>query len=68
MDQKHQTLLKQLLQLSGKEFDRQYMQGQVQDHQATVKLFASEPANPSGPVDALAAELLPSLREHLQMA
>jgi hypothetical protein len=33
-----------------------------------VKLFASEATQPSGPVDQLAGELLPALREHLQMA
>jgi putative membrane protein len=68
MDQKHEAILQQLSQLSGEEFDRQYMQGQVQDHQAAVKLFATEATKPSGPVDALAEELLPALREHLQMA
>jgi putative membrane protein len=68
MDQKHQAMLQQLSQLSGEEFDRQYMQGQVQDHQAAVKLFGSEATQPSGPVDALAGDLLPALREHLQMA
>jgi predicted outer membrane protein len=68
LDQKHQAMLQQLSQLSGEEFDRQYMQEQVQDHQAAVKLFASEATQPSGPVDQLAGELLPILREHLQMA
>ena len=68
IDQKHQAMLQQLSQLSGEDFDRQYMQEQVQDHQAAVKLFASEATQPSGPVDQLAGELLPTLREHLQMA
>jgi putative membrane protein len=68
MDQKHEAILEQLSQLSGEDFDRQYMQGQVQDHQAAVELFATEATQPSGPVDALAGELLPALRMHLQMA
>ena len=68
LDQEHQAMLQQLSQLSGEEFDRQYMQGQVQDHEAAVRLFASEATQPTGPVDALAAELLPALRQHLQMA
>jgi putative membrane protein len=63
-----QAMLQQLSQLSGEEFDRQYMQGQVQDHEAAVMLFASEATQPTGPVDALAGELLPALRQHLQMA
>jgi putative membrane protein len=68
MDQEHEAMLQQLSQLSGEEFDRQYMQGQVQDHQAAVDLFASEATQPTGPVDALAGELVPALRQHLQMA
>jgi putative membrane protein len=68
LDQKHQALLEQLSKLSGDEFDQQYMKGQVEDHQAAVKLFTSEATQPSGPVDALAGELLPTLKEHLQMA
>jgi putative membrane protein len=68
MDQEHQAMLQQLSQLSGGEFDRQYMEGQVQDHQAAVKLFGSEATQPTGPVDALAGELLPALQQHLQMA
>jgi putative membrane protein len=68
MDQKHHAMLQQLSQLSGEEFDRQYMRGQVQDHQTAVQLFGSEATQPSGPVDALAGELLPALQEHLQMA
>ena len=68
MDQKHEAILEQLSLLSGEDFDRQYMKGQVQDHQAAVELFATEATQPSGPVDALAGELLPALREHLQTA
>jgi putative membrane protein len=68
IDQKHQAMLQQLSQLSGEDFDPQYMQEQVQDHQAAVKLLASEATQPSGLVDQLAGEFLPTLREHLQMA
>jgi putative membrane protein len=68
MDQKHQAMLQQLSQFSREEFDGQYMQGQVRDPQAAVKLFGSEATQPSGPVDALAGKLLPALREHLEMA
>ncbi len=68
MDQQHQTLHEQLSQLSGEEFDRRYMQGQVQDHQMAVELFSTEATQPSGPVDQLVEQLLPTLREHLEMA
>ena len=68
MDQQHQALHQQLSQLSEEDFDQQYMQGQVQDHQAAVELFSSEASQPTGPVDQLAGELLPTLQQHLQIA
>ncbi len=68
MDQQHQALHEQLSQLAGEEFDRQYMQGQVQDHQAAVELFSTEATPPSGPADQLIAQALPRLQEHLEMA
>ena len=54
--------------LSGEEFDHEYMRGQVQDHQTAVELFATEADQPTSSVDHLAGELLPTLRQHLQMA
>ncbi|HEX2224681.1 MAG TPA: DUF4142 domain-containing protein, partial [Thermoanaerobaculia bacterium] len=68
MDQQHQALFQQLSELSGGEFDRRYMQGQVQDHRTAVELYATEATQPSGPVDQLAGQMLPTLREHLEMA
>ena len=68
MDQQHQAEHQQLSQLSGEEFDRRYMQGQVEDHQAAVELFSTEATQPSGPIDQSAEQLLPKLREHLEMA
>ena len=68
MDQRHQAVHRQLSELSGAEFDRQYMQGQVQDHQTAVELYSTEATQPSGPVDELAGRLLPALQEHLEMA
>ena len=68
MDRQHQTLFQQLSELSGGEFDRRYMQGQVEDHRTAVELYSTEATQPRGPVDALAGQLLPALREHLEMA
>jgi putative membrane protein len=68
MDQRHQAQHQQLSQLAGEEFDRRYMQGQVEAHQTAVELFSTEATQPSGPVDQLAEQLLPKLREHLEMA
>ncbi len=68
MDQRHQDLHRQLSELAGAEFDRQYMQGQVEDHRTAVELYSTEATQPSGPVDQLAGQLLPALQQHLQMA
>ena len=68
MDQRHQDLHRQLSELAGAEFDRQYMQGQVEDHQTAVELYTTEATQPRGPVDQLAGQLLPALQQHLQMA
>jgi putative membrane protein len=68
MDQQHQALHQQLSQLAGEEFDRQYMQGQVRDHQAAVELYSTEATQPSGPADQLIAQALPGLQQHLEMA
>ena len=48
IDQKHQAMLQQLSQLSGEDFDRQYMQEQVQDHQAAVELLQARPPSRAG--------------------
>ncbi len=68
MDPQHQALRQELSGLSGEEFDRRYMESQVQDHRTAVELYSTEATQPSGPVDQLAGELLPRLREHLEMA
>ncbi len=68
MDQRHQDLHRQLSELAGEAFDRQYMQGQVQDHRTAVELYSTEATQPRGPVDQLAGQMLPTLREHLEMA
>jgi putative membrane protein len=68
MDQRHQALHQRLSELAGAEFDRQYMQGQVEDHRTAVELYSTEATQPRGPVDELAGQLLPALQQHLQMA
>ena len=68
MDQRHQALYQQLARLAGRAFDRRYIQSRVRDHEAAVALFATEATRPRGPVDALAGQLLPMLRQHLELA
>jgi len=69
MDAKHQKMSDKLSRLSGPEFDRAFMVGQVKDHVVTIALFEKEA---KGGMDedlrAWAKKTLPHLREHLKMA
>lgn len=69
MDPAHQALLVQLNAMSGPSFDRAYMQSQLQDHQTQIALFQQEAAQGQDPqLKAYAAQSLPMLRRHYQMA
>jgi putative membrane protein len=68
MDSEHQTLHQQLSALRGSSFDREYMRGQIQDHETAVALFTEQAATETDPVAQTAAKILPKLREHLAMA
>jgi len=65
----HRTLADRLTNLRGDEFDREYTQQMVKDHEDAVKLFEKQ-ANSGQDADlkALAKKTLPTLRMHLDMA
>jgi len=66
MDATHQAAYDDLQKLRGRAFDRQYLQGQVQDHQATVQAFQQEAQSGTDPdVKAFAARNLPTIQRHL---
>jgi putative membrane protein len=68
-DDEHQALREHLGKLTGAAFDVAYIQAQAQDHQKTLQLLEYEIG--SGQDQALrefAANTLPKIREHLQMA
>lgn len=66
MDAAHQQTYDQLQGLRGSAFDRQYMQGQLDDHQTMLALFQQEAQNGTDPdVKAFAAQTVPSLQQHL---
>jgi putative membrane protein len=69
MDREHQTLFQKLARLDGSAFDREYMEGQVKDHEAAVKLFEDESKGGSDEqLKAWAGKTLPNLRDHLKTA
>src|SRR5438045_127575 len=83
LSKEHQQLRDRLAQLSGNDFDRQYINAMVQEHQKDVREFEQEaaksnasgtgrskpaPVGTEGRPQALARELLPTLKMHLDAA
>ena len=66
-DQK--STIAKLSKLSGPDFDKQYMSDMVKDHQEDVSEFETQAKHGSDPkVKQFAAQTLPTLQSHLQMA
>jgi putative membrane protein len=55
---------------AGKDFDRNYMELMVEDHETAVELFESAADNETLDVDlrSYAKRMLPTLRDHLKQA
>jgi putative membrane protein len=69
MDLNHKAKRDQLDNTYGSEFDRVYIQGQVEDHTAVVNAFQNEISNGSdADVKAFAEKYLPTIQHHLEMA
>lgn len=66
---KNSAMREQVADLSGAEFDREYMSQMVEDHTEDVASFEREVSNGKDPeVKAWASQTLPTLRQHLQKA
>ena len=69
LDIEHKAVRERLGKLNGAAFDAAYIQAQVQDHQKTVTLLMYQIGSGQDQVlRSFAAETLPKIREHLQMA
>jgi putative membrane protein len=69
IDQKDLVRKDKLQRLSGPKFDKEYMKSQVKDHEENVKLFKKEADEGAVPAfKNFAAETLPILQSHLEMA
>ncbi|MDN3565557.1 DUF4142 domain-containing protein [Paeniroseomonas aquatica] len=69
LDQQHAALLQQLQGVSGAEFDRIYITQQVAAHQQAVDLFRNySQSGDNAQLKAWAAQTLPALQQHLQLA
>jgi putative membrane protein len=68
-DSAHKAAERKMSQLSGAQFDQQYMQGQLADHKETVALFQKEASSGQDPqLKGFARKYLPILQHHLEMA
>ena len=60
--------MKKLQKLSGQAFDHEFVRYMVQDHEKDIAEFRQESQNGPTPAKDLAAQTLPTLEKHLQMA
>jgi putative membrane protein len=69
IDDESKKMSDKLSKLNGKDFDKEYINGMVEDHEKDVKEFekASKDAKDSD-LKAWAAKTLPTLQDHLKMA
>lgn len=69
-DREHQKTMQDLQKLSGKDFDQKYIKEVgVKSHREATKLFQQSASRAKDPeVRAFAEEMLPDIKQHLQMA
>ena len=64
---RHRSTIDELNRLNGPDFDREYVQAMVDDHEADVQLFEDQAEDDADPqAKAFAAKTLPVLRKHLE--
>lgn len=68
LDEKHKATMNRLEKLSGSEFDAAYSRLMVKDHKEDVSLFEKHSKEGGSAVQKFAAETVPTLKNHLQMA
>jgi putative membrane protein len=69
IDDESKKMSDKLSTLSGKDFDKAYISGMVEDHEKDVKEFEKASKDAKDPdLKAWAAKTLPTLQDHLKMA
>jgi putative membrane protein len=63
-----QREIAKLQKLIGSEFDKEFVQLMVKDHEKDIDEFKEEAASGKGPVQQFASQSLPTLQEHLRIA
>ncbi len=68
LDAAHKTMADRMSKLSGAEFDREYVNAMVEDHEKDVNLFRMQSeSGTDADAKAFAAKTLPTLQMHLKM-
>jgi len=57
-----------LQSMDGREFDREFIEYMIRDHQKDIEEFREEAQERHGPVSEFASRQLPTLQKHLEMA
>ena len=69
VDDESKKMSDKLSKLSGKDFDKEYINGMVDGHEKVVKSFEKASKDAKDPdLKAWAAKTLPTLQDHLKMA
>lgn len=69
VDDESKKMADKLSKLSGKDFDKEYINGMVEDHEKDVKEFEKASKDAKDPdLKAWATKTLPTLQDHLKMA
>lgn len=63
-----QQEMAKLQKLSGSEFDKEFAELMVKDHEKDIAEFKKEAESGKGPVQGFASESLPTLQKHLRLA
>ena len=64
---KHQSMIQKFQGMSGAEFDKEYVEDMLEDHEKDVAEFEKQSqSNPDADVKAFAAKTLPTLKKHLE--
>lgn len=67
--EEHQEFLEELRGLSGREFDRKYMERMVEDHEKGIRQLEQKAEGDANPqVKQWATKTLPTMRQHLERA
>jgi putative membrane protein len=67
-DGDHKDLQEELTKLTGRDFDRKYIDAMVDEHQEAVNELEKKTDSDNAPIKQWASKTLPTVRQHLERA